>query len=396
MRAHHEKRINLALQGGGAHGAFTWGVLDRLFEDDRLWIEAISGTSAGAMNAVVAAQGMYEGQAEGAREALACFWKAVSDAGKNSPIQRSPMDVLLGNWSLDASPSFLFFDMLQRIASPYDINPLNLNPLRDLVGELIDFNKVRNCTDLGLFIAATNVETGLARVFCREEMSIDVLMASACLPFMFQAVEIEGQHYWDGGFMGNPPLFPFFEGSDADDIAIIQINPVFRAGVPKNARDILNRVNEITFNSAMTHELRAIQHVTDLIRRGELELTRHREVRFHMIEARKRMRDLGASSKLNAEWPFLLHLFQIGRDRADLWLAQHYDDIGVRSTLDIAAMFNPQTPASLQRMRGGLAEPAIAPEGSETSAAADPEPVSEPVSGPGETSAPPAPARSDQ
>ena len=339
MRAHHEKRINLALQGGGAHGAFTWGVLDRLFEDDRLWIEAISGTSAGAMNAVVAAQGMYDGQAPGARAALRDFWFSVSEAGKNSPIQRSPFDMLLGNWSLDMSPSFLFFDMLQRIASPYDVNPFDLNPLRDLVDGFVDFDKVRRCEDLGVFIAATNVESGLARVFHRDEISLDVTMASACLPFLFKAVEIDGQHYWDGGYMGNPPLFPFFEGSEADDIAIIQINPVHREGVPKSAREILDRVNEITFNSALTHELRAIEHITQLIRAGELDGSKHRIMRFHMIEARKKLRPLGASSKLNAEWAFLCHLFEIGRDAADAWLAKHYDAIGQRSTIDIGSLF---------------------------------------------------------
>ena len=340
MRANHEKRINLALQGGGAHGAFTWGVLDRLLEDDRLWIEAISGTSAGAMNAVVAAQGMYDGQAEGARRALHDFWFAVSEAGRASPIQRGPLDVLFGNWSLDASPSFLFFDMLQRVASPYDINPLNLNPLRDLVDAHVDFDKVARCNDLGIFLAATNVETGLARVFSRDEITVDVVMASACLPFLFQAVEVDGDHYWDGGYMGNPPLFPFFDGSQANDIAIVQINPVFREGVPKRARDILDRVNEITFNSALIHELRAIDQISNMIRHGEIQENGRREMRFHLIESRKRMRELGSSSKLNAEWGFLRHLFDIGRGAADRWLITHYDDIGARSSLDIGKMFS--------------------------------------------------------
>lgn len=338
MRAHHEKRINLALQGGGAHGAFTWGVLDRLFEDDRLWIEAISGTSAGAMNAVVAAQGMYDGQAPGAREALHNFWAAVSKSSQSSPLQRTPYDIFMNNWSFDRSPMYLMLDMMQRVASPYDLNPMGYNPLRDLVDKFVDFKKVRSCKELGLYLSATNVETGLARVFSREEITIDVMMASACLPFLFQAVEIEGEYYWDGGYMGNPPLFPFFEANNVSDIAIIQINPVLREGVPKRAREILNRVNEITFNSALTHELRLIDHISQLVRNGDLKRRDHREVYLHVIEARKQMRPLNASSKLNAEWRFLRHLFGIGREAAEKWLDTHFDDIGQRSTLNICAM----------------------------------------------------------
>ncbi|MEM1421969.1 MAG: patatin-like phospholipase family protein [Pseudomonadota bacterium] len=368
MRAHHEKRINLALQGGGAHGAFTWGVLDRLFEDDRLWIEAISGTSAGAMNAVVAAQGMYEGQAEGARHALHEFWRAVSKAGQSSPIQRGPLDVLTGNWSLDRSPGYLFFDIMQRIASPYDVNPFDLNPLRDLVEKHVNFKKVRGAHDLGIFISATNVETGLARVFHRDEISIDVVMASACLPFLYQAVEIDGDYYWDGGYMGNPPIVPFFQGSHADDIAIIQINPIFREGVPKRARDILDRVNEITFNSALMHELRAIDHITKLVQSGDLNRADHREMRLHLIEARKRMRPLGASSKLNTEWKFLRHLFDIGRDAAEQWLDKHYDCIGTRSSLDVGSLFPTHVPSGKPRKRKAAPSKGGAPSSGKKSA----------------------------
>src|SRR6056297_496938 len=210
-KPHHEKTINLALQGGGAHGAFTWGVLDRLFEDDRLWVTGVSGTSAGAMNAVVMAQGMAENSAAGARQALYRFWEAVSAAGQRSPLQRNPINILFGDWTLDNSPAYMMFDMMNRFASPYDLNPLNINPLRELVGELVDFSKVRQCFETDLFISATNVETGRVRVFHREEMTLDVVMASACLPQMFQAVEIDGEPYWDGGYMGNPVLFPFYE-----------------------------------------------------------------------------------------------------------------------------------------------------------------------------------------
>ena len=337
--ARHTKAINLALQGGGAHGAFTWGVLDRLFEDDRIWIEAISGTSAGAMNALVAAQGMYENGADGARQRLAEFWREVSRASTGSPIQRSVLAHLTGTWSLDDSPGFQFFNMLQRVASPYDLNPLGVNPLRDLVDRMIDFGKVRACGDMGVFISATNVETGRVRVFEREEITLAATMASACLPFLFKAVEIDGQHYWDGGYMGNPPLFPFFHGSPSDDIVIVQINPIVRPGLPRSAQDIQDRVSEITFNSALLHELRAIDFVCRLLDDGKLQPGHYRAMKVHMIEARRRLRPLGASSKLNAEWAFLQHLFEIGRDAASRWLVASFDDLGVQSTVDLRGMF---------------------------------------------------------
>ena len=338
-RKRHTKSVNIALQGGGSHGAFTWGVLDRLFEDDRIWIEAISGTSAGAMNAVVAAQGMYENGAAGARAGLDAFWRAVSRAGWASPIRRSAWAHLTGDWSLDDSLSYRMLSAMRGVASPYDFNPLDINPLRDVVADQVDFAKVRACEDMGLFISATTVETGRVRVFPREEVTLDAVMASACLPFLFKAVEIDGAHYWDGGYMGNPPLFPFFHHSPADDIVIIQINPIARPGEPKTAAEIENRLNEITFNSSLLHELRAIDFVSRLLDGGRLDGDEYRRMRIHMVEARKRMRPLDASSKVNAEWAFLRHLFDIGYDVAGRWLAKNFDDIGVRSTVDTRTMF---------------------------------------------------------
>jgi len=342
-KSHHEKTVNLALQGGGAHGAFTWGVLDRILEDDRLWIEAISGTSAGAMNAVVAAQGMYEDGAEGARRALAAFWEEIARLGAASPIRRTPIDLATGSWNLDHSPAYLWFDLLNRIASPYDLNPVGVNPLRCILEEAIDFEKVRRCADIGLFISATNVETGRARVFRRDEMTADAVTASAALPQVFHAVEIEGAHYWDGGFVGNPVLFPFYEESPSPDIVIVQINPIYRGGVPRSAQEIQNRVNEITFNASLMKELRAMHFVTDLLEHHQIPQENRRIMHIHMIEARKHMRPLGASSKLNTEWAFLRHLFEIGRDAADRWLAAHYEDVNLRSTLDVPAMFGAQS-----------------------------------------------------
>jgi len=339
-RKRHEKSINLALQGGGSHGAFTWGVLDRMFEEDRLWIEGISGTSAGAMNAVVATQGMFDGGAAGARVALEEFWRAVSRAGQSSPMRRTPLDVMLGSWSLDTSPGYVWSDMLSRMASPYDLNPLGFNPLRDLVRDFIDFDKVAKCLDMGLYISATNVETGRARVFHREEVTLDVVMASACLPTMFKAVEIDGVPYWDGGFMGNPVLFPFIDHSPSSDILIVQINPLKRPGTPRRARDIQNRVNEITFNASLLRDLRTIDLIHRLIEDGALSDNEYRRMNLHMIDGCQDMLALDASSKLNSEWAFLIHLRDLGRAYADHWLAANFDKIEKESTLDLRAMFD--------------------------------------------------------
>ncbi|MGI9414186.1 MAG: patatin-like phospholipase family protein, partial [Hyphomicrobiales bacterium] len=243
------KTVNLALQGGGAHGAFTWGVLDRILEDGRLKVDAISGTSAGAMNAVVIADGFTRGGADGARLALHEFWLAVSKAARASPIQRSPIDVFMGNWSLDFSPGVIWLDLMSRLVSPYEFNPLNLNPLKDLIESQVDFDHVHHCGDVRLFVSATNVHTGRVRVFTNEEISADTVMASACLPYIFQAVEIDGVPYWDGGYIGNPVLYPFFYETDTADIVLVQVNPIERRETPTSARDILNRMNEITFNS---------------------------------------------------------------------------------------------------------------------------------------------------
>jgi len=339
VSAHDPKTINLALQGGGAHGAFTWGVLDRLLEDGRLAIEAISGTSAGAMNAVVLADGIMAGGREGAREALERFWRAVSGAAVHSPMKRSAFDVFMGNWSLDHSPGYLFFDLLNRVASPYDMNPLNINPLRDLLDEQVDFDRVRRCDRVKVFVSATNVQTGRVRVFRREELSASSVMASACLPFMFQAVEIDGVPYWDGGYMGNPVLFPFFNACESRDVVVVQINPIERFGTPRSARDILNRVNEITFNASLLREFRAIDFVARLVEEGKLDPDDYKQVLVHLIHGGTALEPLGASSKLNAEWAFIEHLHAAGRQAAEDWLEAGVAELGVRSTVDLRRMF---------------------------------------------------------
>jgi NTE family protein len=335
MKGRTRKTIKLALQGGGSHGAFTWGVLDQLLDDDRLHIEALSGTSAGAMNAVAVADGMARGGAGEARKCLEKFWSATSAAAKYSPIRRSALDVFMGNWSLDTSPAYIFMDQLTRLLSPYDLNPMNLNPLRDVVDKCIDFDAVNDAKGLKVFLTATNVRSGRPKIFRQPGIRLDCVMASACLPFVFKAVEIDGEAYWDGGYMGNPALFPLVDECEAGDIVLIQINPFYRPDVPQSARDIQNRLNEITFNTSLLKELRSLAFLWEIIHYENLERERFRDVHIHAIHDEETMLALGVSSKLNAEWAFLTHLRDRGRKTAKDWLSRHYDDLGVRNTLDL-------------------------------------------------------------
>jgi NTE family protein len=339
MSKGRRKKVDLALQGGGAHGALTWGVLDRLLTDERIEIATISGTSAGGMNAVVMADGLDRGGREGAREALATFWKAVSDAARFSPIQRSLWDRLTNRYSLDHSPGYLFFEMLTRQFSPYELNPLNINPLRDLVASLVNFDRVNHCEHLKVFVTATNVRTGRGRTFTQPNLSVDAVMASACLPFMFQAVEIDGEAYWDGGYIGNPALYPLVEDRATRDLIVVQINPMVREELPRTGREIINRLNEITFNSSLIKELRAIELLHELIEAEGLESERHRDIYVHLIHAHEELKDLDASSKMNAEWAYLTHLKERGRTWAEGFLDRHFDDLGKRSTFDLKSLF---------------------------------------------------------
>ncbi|MFO8005600.1 patatin-like phospholipase family protein [Thioalkalivibrio sp.] len=339
MRKGSSKTVDLALQGGGAHGALTWGVLDRLLADERIEIATISGTSAGAMNAVVMAEGFDRGGREGAREALARFWKAVSDAARFSPIQRSLWDRLTNRFSLDQSPGYLFFELLTRQFSPYELNPLNINPLRDLVASLVDFERVNHCDALTVFVTATNVRTGRGRTFTQPDLSVDTVMASACLPFMYQAVEIDGEAYWDGGYIGNPALYPLVEDRATRDLIVVQINPMLREELPRTGREIINRLNEITFNASLIKELRSIELLHQLIEAEQLESERYRDICVHLIHAHEELKDLDASSKMNAEWDYLTHLKERGWSWAEGFLERHFDDLGVRSTFDLKGLF---------------------------------------------------------
>lgn len=330
--------VDLALQGGGAHGAFTWGVLDRLLEEPWLKIEGISGTSAGAMNAAVLADGYAEAGAEGAKQRLEKFWRSVSAAALMSPLRRSPLDILLERWTLDTSPVFLTLDLMARIFSPYDLNPHGANPLSDILSECIDFDRLAKAPIL-IFVTATNVTTGRGRVFRNAELTPEVLLASACLPTMFQAVEIDGEPYWDGGFSGNPTMTPLIRECLSSDTILVQVNPVERLGTPRSAREILNRVNEVSFNATLLKELRMMAVLRQVSDAGNSEGARWASMRIHRI-ASAAMRDLGYSSKLNAEWAFLTMLRDEGRRSAELFLAEHRDDLGKRSTLDLDALLD--------------------------------------------------------
>ncbi|MGB6396500.1 MAG: patatin-like phospholipase family protein [Bradyrhizobium sp.] len=328
--------VDLALQGGGSHGAFTWGVLDRLIEEPWLKIDAISGTSAGAMNAALVADGWTQGGSEGARAALDAYWQRVSRAAAFSPMQRSPLDRLMGRWTLDTSPAYVAMDLMARVLSPYDLNPLGLNPLRSLLAESIDFGRLAKAP-IRLFITATNVRTGRGRIFRNAEITADVLLASACLPTMFQAIEIDGEPYWDGGYSGNPTLTPLVRESDAHDTILVQINPRERLEPPRTANDILNRLNEISFNSPLMKELRMIALLHEVADPGTGEGARWAGMRTHRIMS-DTLADFGASSKLNAEWEFVSLLKQEGRKSADVFLAAHGEEIGKRSTADFDAL----------------------------------------------------------
>ncbi len=326
------KRVDIALQGGGAHGAFTWGVLDRLLDEQDIEVVGISGTSAGAMNAVALAQGLCEGGAENAKNLLHDYWMAVSSAARFSPLQRTIMDHFWGRWSLEYSPSFALSQQFTRTFSPYQFNPMDINPLRDIVEQCFDFDLVNRSRKVKLFLSATNVRTGRAKVFRQPNLSVDTVMASACLPFLFKAVEIDGEAYWDGGYMGNPPLFPLIDETDARDVLLVQINPFYRPDIPKTVYEIENRLNEITFNGSLIKELRSVGFLWELIHHEGLEREAYRDARIHMISAEDDMKELSVSSKLNAERAFLEHLHELGRKTADTWIASHWGDIGKRST----------------------------------------------------------------
>ncbi|HEX4893403.1 MAG TPA: patatin-like phospholipase family protein [Hyphomicrobiaceae bacterium] len=337
------KSVTLALQGGGAHGAFGWGVLDELLSDPRIGIEAISATSAGAMNAVVLAYGISIGGREGARAKLTEFWKAISDSGRlYSPVRTLPWERWLQSAGVKSefSPSFMLFQAATHLFSPYQINPFNFNPLRHVLERVVDFRHLAQCPiATRLYLCATNVRTGKIRVFENAELSAAVVLASACLPYVFQAVEIDGEHYWDGGFVGNPAIFPLIYRQGSRDVILVHINPLERAKLPTTAPEIFDRMNELSFNSSLMREMRAIAFVTRLIDIGALDNSKYARMLIHSIRDDQAMCELGVATKLNPDWEFLQRLRDSGRNSARRWIEGHYGSIGQDSTIDVAGVF---------------------------------------------------------
>ena len=332
----NKRRIALALQGGGSHGAFTWGVLDRLLEEPSFEIVGISGTSAGAMNAGLLADGLRRGGASQARHALRKYWEDVGRLpGYASLWPLGPQHT----WHLDENPAFRWADMLTRIWSPYQINPSNYNPLRKLL-ERIDFEALRHDPRAPrVFICATNVRTGLRRVFHNAELSPEVLLASACVPQLYQAIQIGEDFYWDGGYTGNPALAPLYLATSATDLIVVGINPIERTTVPRTARAIIDRVDEISFNSTFMLELGAIAFIENLVKSVAVQAP-VRLLHAHGI-GDEALGSFGASSKMNNDWGFPQHLHELGSRAADRWLAENLTEVGKRSTVDLSGLVPP-------------------------------------------------------
>ncbi len=334
------KTVTLALQGGGTHGAFTWGVLDRLLEDERLAIEGISATSAGAVNGALAVSGLAAGGRDEARARLARFWGRMAEWSRLGPLLPTPLDRLAGGWGLSWSPLYQWGEALTRLLAPAQVNPLGFNPLRPMLEGLIDFDAIRAAAGTKLFVSATNVRSGRLRIFGPDEATEEVLLASACLPHLFPAVEIDGEHYWDGGYVANPAIYPLMRHCLSGEVVIVQVNPIGARTVPTTADSILHRVNEISFNASVMREMHALAFITGLYDRGWIDrLAGIRKTHIHLIHHEELMTGLHASSKFNAEPAFLEMLYLSGRDRAEAWLAEHYEAIGQRSTIDVSEVY---------------------------------------------------------
>jgi NTE family protein len=336
----NSKKISLGLQGGGSYGAFGWGVLDRLLDDDRLDIDSISAVSGGAINAVVLADGYaHGGGPQGARRSLEKFWNALGQAALLGPLRPSPLDLMMGRHSIETSPGYLMLQLATATLSPVQLNPLNIHPLSSLLGSLVDFERVRACAPLRLFVSATNVRTGKGRIFTRTELDVTKVMASAALPQVFAPVHIDGEAYWDGSFVGNPPLAPLVDEAGAGDIVLVQNNPVARGDLPLSMADVHSRTNEIAFNIALLREISAIQHMGTVLDEEDTGRVHQGAVRLHLVSGSEVLRDISLSSKFNTDWNFIKHLHGLGQAAAERWLAQHVDCLGVQSTLQLEQVY---------------------------------------------------------
>lgn len=334
------KNVGIALQGGGAHGAFTWGVLDRLLEVDEIVAEAMCGTSAGAVNAVVCAYGLHVGGPPKAKELMEKLWLQVANSGSYL-FKPGIMDQFFGKGDIYNSPGYLWFNAMTQFMSPYNFNPFNYNPLRDILNNLVDFEELHLYNKKKLFICATNVKTNRAKIFTNKDITVDSVLASACLPFLFQAVEIDGEYYWDGGYMGNPPIFPLITNTSIHDVVLIKINSININSVPTTARDIADRVNEISFNSSLINEMKLIHYRNELLRNGILKVDdkANREIFVHTISGYDALSQLSYSSKMNTSWEFLLQLKEKGREIASQWLETDFKQVGLKSTFDVEEHF---------------------------------------------------------
>jgi NTE family protein len=362
-------RVNLALQGGGSHGAFTWGVLDALLEDGRIALEGISGTSAGAMNAVALAHGFAQANdklradpREAAREALASFWNGIVQMGALSEAQRAPFEAVFGRRESDNSPSSLWANAMTTLwsstMSPYQSNPFDINPLRNFLEGQIDFDGLARLETLKVFVVATRVSTGKAEVFSGKRLTADAVMASACLPMAFKAVEIEGDHYWDGGYSGNPAIHPLIYNCTGRDIVLVQINPIQRDKLPTTSAEIADRINEVTFNAGLIAEMRAIDFVKRLLAEGKLDPAHYKDVLMHRIDGGDALEAYAASTKTSTSASLIHELRDLGRTHAREWLVKRYSALGVTSTVDIHQDYlddmrvpvTPRTPAKESRL----------------------------------------------
>jgi NTE family protein len=332
-----QKVVNLALQGGGSHGAFTWGVLDRLLEEERLGFEGITASSAGSVNAAVLAHGLAVGGRDEARSALQRFWKRMSETTAHGVLQPSLLDRVKGKFGLEHSPGYLFVDALMYFTSPHFFNPLNRNPVKNVLEEIVDFERLRQKSAVKLFLCATNVRTGKAKVFKAGEISVDHVLASTCLPLLMQPVEIDGEVYWDGGFSGNPVVYPLVYECEARDVVMVHLTPAERPEIPSGSHAIMNRMQEISFNSGLIREMRAVTFVNKRIDEGKM--AGGKLMLIHVIEAEDVIREFPGSSRLNNSWDFLCHLYELGRERTGKWLAANFDHLGKESTVDLEAKY---------------------------------------------------------
>jgi len=331
----NKKDLTLALQGGGSHGAFTWGVLEKLLEEDMFDISGICGTSAGAMNAGIAVYGYHQNGNQGAIDLLTAFWKKVSESSAYSPVQPSLVDKMVSAGNMEFSPGYNMFSIMSNFLSPYQWNPLDLNPLKDILHDLIDFKELKK-SKIKLFTCATNVKSGEAKIFTLKDVSADTLLASACLPTLYKSVKINNEYYWDGGFLGNPPMYPLIRGTNTNDILLVQTNPFNIKKVPHTADEIQHRINELSFNSSLIAELWLIEFKNKLLADGYDMKGQLRKINYHVICADNTLEEFDVSSKSNTSWEFLNLLRNKGREETEQWLKKNYDSVGKKTSAEFS------------------------------------------------------------